>query len=446
MGLVGKVRVVALQPPPGDTVGSTPASGRANDQLARRLGATDAVLIGLGSMIGAGVFSAFGPAARAAGTGLLIGLVIAAVVAYCNAVASAQLAAVYPTSGGTYVYGRERLGHWWGFAAGWGFVVGKTASCAAMALTFATYAIPGPWWAQRVVAVAGVLGLAALNYRGVTKTAMLTRVLVAASLTALAVVVGGIAVGGDASTENLGGWNAVLDGGGYGILQAAGLLFFAFAGYARIATMGEEVRDPQRTIPRAIPLALFITVVVYLVVGVAALLAAGPDRLATATAPLSAAVRAAGAGAVDPVVRIGGALAALGALLALIAGIGRTSLAMARHHDLPGWLAAVHPRYRVPHHAEVALAVVVSVLVATVDLRGVIGFSSFGVLIYYALANAAAFTQPAQDRRWPRGLNVLGLAGCLTLVITLPWQSLIAGLVTFAIGLTGRAVVLARRR
>ncbi|WP_273375035.1 APC family permease [Actinopolymorpha pittospori] len=409
------------------------------------MGTGDAVVIGLGSMIGAGVFAAFGPAARAAGTGLLIGLVIAALIAYCNAVASAQLAAAYPTSGGTYIYGRERLGHWWGFTAGWGFVVGKTASCAAMALTFATYAVPGPWWAQRAVAVAGVLGLAALNYRGVTKTVLLTRVLVATSLTALAVVVVGIAAGGHANAEHLGGWSAVGAGGAYGTLQAAGLLFFAFAGYARVATMAEEVRDPRRTIPRAIPIALFITVAVYLVVGVAALLAAGPHVLAAATAPLTAAVESAGAGALAPVMRVGGALAALGALLALIAGIGRTSLAMARHRDLPGWLAAVHPRNQVPHHAEIALAVVVSALVATVDLRGVIGFSSFGVLAYYAIANASAFTQPAADRRWPRWLNLLGAAGCLTLVATLPWQSVLAGAVMFAAGLAGRWLILRRK-
>ncbi|MCH6161651.1 APC family permease [Streptomyces marispadix] len=413
--------------------------------LARQLGTADAVVIGLGSMIGAGVFAVFGPAARAAGTGLLIGLLIAAVIAYCNAVASAQLAAAYPTSGGTYVYGRERLGHWWGFTAGWGFVVGKTASCAAMALTFASYAVPGPEWKQRAAAVACVLGLAALNYRGVTKTALLTRVLVATSLTALVVVVVSIGVGGHASSANLDGWSAMGTGGAYGILQAAGLLFFAFAGYARIATMGEEVRDPQRTIPRAIPLALFITVAVYLVVAVTALLAAGPHRLATAVAPLTAAVQAAGADTVAPVVRIGGALAALGALLALLAGIGRTSLAMARQRDLPGWLAGVHVRFRVPHRAEIALAFVVSALVATVDLRGVIGFSSFGVLIYYAVANASAFTQSPGQRRWPRWLNMLGLGGCLILVSTLPWQSVVVGVAMFAVGLTGRWAVLRRR-
>jgi APA family basic amino acid/polyamine antiporter len=412
--------------------------GVSQGTLARRLGTADAVVIGLGSMIGAGVFAAFGPAARAAGAGLLVGLAIAAVIAYCNATASAQLAAAYPTSGGTYIYGRERLGEWWGFTAGWGFVVGKTASCAAMALTFASYAVPGPWWAQRTVAVVAVLGLAALNYRGVTRTAFLTRILVTTSLIALTIVVIGIFVGGRATPANLGGWGT---GGVYGILQSAGLLFFAFAGYARVATMGEEVRDPRRTIPRAILIALFIAVAVYVVVGVAALLAAGPDRLAAATAPLATAVEAAGAGSLDPVVRIGAALASLGALLALIAGIGRTSLAMARHRDLPGWLAAVHPRYQVPHHAEMALAVVVGVAVATVDLRGVIGFSSFGVLIYYAIANAAAFTQPRDQRRWPRWLNLLGAAGCVALVATLPWQSVLAGAVMFAVGLAGRAVI-----
>ena len=408
-------------------------------ELSRRLGTVDAVVIGLGSMMGAGVFAAFGPAARAAGAGLLIGLAIAAAIAYCNATASAQLAAVYPTSGGTYIYGRVRLGPWWGFAAGWGFLVGKTASCAAMALTVACYALPGPWWAQRIIAVAAVVGVTALNYRGVTKTATLARILVACTLVALAAVVIGIVIGG-VRLSNLSGPGTWSSATAYGVLQSAGLLFFAFAGYARIATMGEEVRDPARTIPKAIIVALGIAVVVYLVVGVAVLLAAGPERLASSAAPLAEALRAAGAAQLVPIVAVGGVLASLGALLALIAGIGRTALAMARHRDLPNWLAVVHPRYQVPHHAEIALGVVVCVLTATVDLRGVIGFSSFGVLIYYAIANAAAYTQPTTQRRWPRLLNVCGVVGCLVLVATLPWQAVVAGLAVFGIGLTGRAI------
>ena len=412
--------------------------------LARRLNTADAVVIGLGSMIGAGVFSAFGPAARAAGAGLLIGLALAAAIAYCNATASARLAAVYPTSGGTYIYGRERLGPWWGFIAGWGFVIGKTASCAAMALTVAAYAVPGiAGWAQRLVAIVTVLSLTALNYRGITKTALLARILLACTLIALTTVVVGIAAAKPDPSHliDADAWSAASV---YGVLQSAGLLFFAFAGYARIATMGEEVRDPANTIPRAIRIALAIAVAIYLIVAVTALLAAGPDRLAHAAAPLAEAVRAAGMPALVPVITVGAAVASMGALLALVAGLGRTVLAMARHRDLPGWLAAVHPRYHVPYHAEIGLGAVVCVLVATVDLRGMIGFSSFGVLIYYAIANAAAYTLPACKRRH-RILNACGLIGCLLLVATLPWQSAVAGLIVFAIGIAGRAAVLQRR-
>jgi APA family basic amino acid/polyamine antiporter len=406
--------------------------------LARRLGTADAVVIGLGSMIGAGVFSAFAPAAAAAGTALLIGLALAAGVAYCNAVASAQLAAQYPTSGGTYVYGRERLGEWWGFLAGWGFVVGKTASCAAMALTFASYAVPGSTWAQRLAAVLAVAVLTVANCRGITRTAGLARVLVAGSLLALLVVVGAILVSGGTDGSNLTGSSPH---GVYGVLQSAGLLFFAFAGYARIATLGEEVRDPERTIPRAIPLALGITVVIYAAVGLTALLAAGPAALAATSTPLATAAKAVGAAWSVPVVRVGAAVASLGALLALIAGIGRTSLAMARNGDLPRRLAAVDPVHRVPARAEVAVGAVVCLLVLTTDLRGAIGFSSFGVLTYYAIANASAYTQPPERRRWPRALNVVGVLGCATLVVTLPVTSVIAGAAVLGVGVAGRALL-----
>ena len=410
-------------------------------RLARRLGTFDAVVIGLGSMIGAGVFSAFAPAAASAGALLLVGLAVAAGVAYCNAVASAQLAAQYPTSGGTYVYGRERLGEWWGFLAGWGFVIGKTASCAAMALTFAAYAIPGPNWLERAGAAAAVLALTGVNLRGITRTAGLTRILVAVSLVALAIVVVLIIGSGDASTDNV-SWG--LPDGIYGVLQSAGLLFFAFAGYARIATLGEEVRDPERTIPRAIPLALGITVAIYAVVAASVLFVLGPEALAASVTPLEDAVRSTGADWAAPLVVVGAAVASLGALLALIAGIGRTTLAMAREGDLPRWLSSVHPRFQVPDHAELVVAAAVTILVLTTDLRGAIAFSSFGVLTYYAIANASAWMQSAEWRRWPRVLNAVGLVGCVTLVATLPFSAVLAGMAMFGIGLTWRAVI--RRR
>ncbi|MFH8249693.1 APC family permease [Microbacterium sp. B2969] len=404
--------------------------------LSRRLGLGDAVFIGLGSMIGAGVFAAFGPAAGAAGSGLLIGLAVAAIVAFGNATSSAQLAAVHPMSGGTYAYGRAELGPWWGFIAGWGFVIGKTASCAAMALTFAAYAAPPGW--EKPVAILAVVALVTVNWFGVTRTAQLTRIIVVVVLLTLA-----IAVAAGFAAPDAPGWlsaDALWADGWYGILQSAGLLFFAFAGYARIATMGEEVRDPARTIPRAIVLAFLGALVVYTAVAFAVLSALGPDATAASTEPVAAAVAASGWQWAEPVVRVGAAAASLGALLALIAGIGRTSFAMAREGDLPRYLAAVHPRWHVPHRAELTLGIVVVVLVSLVDLRGAIGFSSFGVLLYYLVANIAAFRQRADVRRYPRALQIVGGVGCVVLVVTLPWQAVAIGAGIIVIGVVYRAV------
>ncbi|MEW5809565.1 MAG: amino acid permease [Actinomycetota bacterium] len=390
--------------------------------MRRRLGTVDTVVLGLGAMIGAGIFVALAPAAAVAGTGLLIGLAVAAVVAYCNALSSAWLAARYPQSGGTYVYGRERLGAFWGHTAGWSFVVGKTASCAAMALTVGHYAWPAH---ATAVAVASVVALTAIGYAGVQKSALLTRIIVAVVLAVLTLVVMLILGSGHPQAGRLTGDTV----SPYDILQAAGLLFFAFAGYARIATLGEEVRDPARTIPRAVMVALAITLVVYALVAVAVLSELGSARLAATDAPLSEAISAAGFGGLTPVVSAGAAISALGALLALLLGVSRTTLAMARDHHLPHMLAAVHPRHGTPHRAELAVGVVVAIVTAVTDVRSAIGFSSFGVLLYYAIANASAFTLGR------RLVPSIGLIGCLALAFTLPLHSVLAGAAVVAVGM-----------
>jgi len=401
--------------------------------LRRRLSTADAVTIGLGSMIGAGIFVALGPAAAAAGSGLLIGLAIAAVVAYCNATSSARLAARYPQSGGTYVYGRERLGDFWGYTAGWSFVVGKTASCAAMALTVGYYVWPGQ---AHAIAVAAVVALTAVNYAGIQKSALLTRVIVAVVLAVLAAVVVIVLGFGEVDCARLAFGD---DLSVRGVLQAAGLLFFAFAGYARIATLGEEVRDPARTIPRAIPIALGITLVVYAVVAVAVLTEVGSTGLASSSAPLADAVRAAGFPGFEPVVRAGAAVAALGSLLALILGVSRTTLAMARDRHLPPVLAAVHPRFNSPHRAELAVGAVVAVVAAVVDVRGAIGFSSFAVLLYYAIANAAAWTLGRKV------IPAIGLGGCVLLAFLLPVTSMVVGAGVVLVGAAAYGMRLRRR-
>ncbi len=398
------------------------------ERLPRRLAMFDAVVIGLGAMIGAGIFVALAPAAAAGGSGMLIGLALAAVVAYCNATSSARLAARYPASGGTYVYGRHRLGPFWGYLAGWGFVIGKTASCAAMALTVGAYA-----WPQHAhaVAVTAVVALTAVNYAGMQKSAWLTRAIVAVVLTVLSAVVTACVTAPNANPSRLA---ISVDVHLSAVLSAAGLLFFAFAGYARIATLGEEVRDPARTIPRAIAVALGITLAVYALVAAAVLTVLGSHRLGASVAPLVDAVNAAGWAWMAPMVRVGAAVAALGSLLALILGVSRTTLAMARDRHLPHRLAAVHPRFGVPHRAELAVGAVVATVASVADLRGAIGFSSFAVLVYYAVANASAWTLTVAERRPPRAIPAIGLIGCLVLAAALPISSVLAGLGVLIVG------------
>jgi APA family basic amino acid/polyamine antiporter len=225
-----------------------------------------------------------------------------------------------------------------------------------------------------------------------------------------------------------------------GFLQAAAFLFFAFAGYARIATLGEEVVDPKRTIPRAILIALGIALVIYTVVAVSVLAGAGASTIANSDAPLVAAVEAGRFVSLTPIVRIGATLASLGALLSLIVGVSRTVFAMAGNGDLPKVLSAVHPRYRIPHRAELAVGAVVTAVALIADLRSAIGFSSFAVLAYYAIANASAWTLAPDERHWPRALAGFGVLGCITLALTLPTSSVVVGAGLLGAGVAARKV------
>ncbi len=417
-----------------------PTSMQSHRQLQRRLGVFDATSIGLGSMLGAGVFVVFSPAASLAGELLIFSVVLAGAIAYCNAVASAQLASIYPASGGTYLYGRKQLGEWPGFIAGWGFVTGKTASCAAMALTFGHYVAPDY---AIPVAIAGVVVLTGVNLLGITRTALLTRVLLAIVLATLVFV----------AVASIMGPHPVAVGSGegpvgspWGILPAAGLMFFAFAGYARIATLGEEVKDPEKTIPQAILAALAGAFAIYLVLALLLMAHLSIGRLAGSASPLLEAVTDSGLSAGAPLVQAGAAAASLGALLALITGVGRTALAMARERDLPRPLARIGGTHTVPYVAELAVAAAVILLLLTTNVLTVVGFSSFGVLIYYAVTNASAFTMANRPAYGPKWLNAVGFAGCLILAVTLPPASVLVMVVVLALGLLGRYGVLRLRK
>lgn len=399
-------------------------------RLSRQLKTSDAVIVGLGSMIGAGIFASIGPAAAAAGGGFILAVVIAGGLAYLNATSMAQLAAVYPESGGAYVYGKRRLGEVWGFLAGWGFVIGKIASCTAMALTFAHYIFPEQ---ARLWAISAVLVLTLINLRGIRKTAFLTKIILSIVLIALMFVVFESWSNEEARLSKVFVWNETW--GIKSLLEACGLMFFSFAGYARIATLGEEVIDPKTTIPRAIRLALFITLIVYLIVVVSALAAVDAKVLATSSAPLSAVVKSGKHANFSFIVQVGACFASLGVLLSLLLGISRTIFAMAAQSDLPRWLSQVHPIYKVPHRAEMILGLTVVGIIMLSDLGSAIGFSSFAILIYYAIANAAAWTLPAGQRLWPRWMSLLGGVVCVGVAFSLPTTSVFQGISLYGIGL-----------
>jgi APA family basic amino acid/polyamine antiporter len=397
--------------------------------LERRLGLPSAIAIGLSSMIGAGVFFVWAPAAAVAGSGLLIGLALAAVVAILNALSTTQLAMANPVSGGSYSYARATIGERTGFAAGLLFLVGKTASVAAIALIAGGYLWPEH---TRLVAV-GVLALfAAVNMTGIRSTATTSTIIVAIVVVGLVAVLAVSVAGGDPQPIRVD-----VEAGWYGILQSAGLLFFCFAGYARVATLGEEVRDPRHTLPRAIIVALAITLVVYTAVAVVCLSLLGPV-LATTASPLAALA----GGAADPVVRVVAGIACLGSLMGILAALSRTALAMGRGGDLPGVLSMVNARTHSPVVAEAVVAMIAILAVLFLAPERLVGVSACAVLAYYAIAHASALRQPPEQRWLPRMIQVAGLVGCTLLAVTLPWQAIAATAGVVALGLLARTLAL----
>ena len=404
---------------------------------ARVVGLPGATAIGAGAMLGAGVFAVWGPASAQAGSLLVVAVVLAGVAAMLNAGSTAQLAAVYPVAGGAYAYGRAELGAWPGFAAGIGFVVGKTASIAAIGLAMGYYV-----WPERPAGVATLAILAswALNSRGITRTSAAAVVL--ASLTVGVLVLAVVASGGAAAPAAP---LAAPDGALTGVLGAAALVFFAFAGYARIATLGEEVVRPAVTIPRAIATALATVLALYLALAVALPAALG-ERLATSDAPVADAV--AGSWLPAPLVTVAAVAAAFGSLLALTAGLGRTAMAMAREGDLPGVLSRTSGG--VPVLAEGLACLAAVGLAWRGDLTLAIAMSSFAVLLYYAVAGTAAFRAAGAGRvagwRMPRPLSAVGVAICVALMASLPGVAVASAAALLMAAAAVRAIAVRRPR
>ena len=390
-------------------------------ELKRTLGPVGAAGIGVSSMVGAGAFYVWAPAVALAGSLLWVSLILAGAIALLNALVMAQLALHNPVSGGAYRYGRTYIGPRVGFLAGWFFVVGKTASAAAISAIAARYLWPEN---STLVAVALLAIFAAANITGLRTTAAISLL--------SAIVVVGFLVTLLVGASNVGEFSFEFDGeSGWGVFQAAGLMFFAFAGYARMATLGDEVKNPKKVLPRVIVITLLGILALYTAIALITLGLLGPDRLAQSQAPLvEIAPEALGPWVVGVAV-----LASLGSLVAILAGLSRTSMAMAQQGDLPQKLGVVWQRTSSPAIAEVVMALGAIVAVVFVDPVWLVGASSSAVLSYYAIAHASAIKQPESQRILPVVTPWVGLVGCLALVATLPWPSVVTGGVIFLLGL-----------
>jgi len=394
-------------------------------RLTRELGVPGAVVLGLGSMVGTGVFVGIAIATGVGGPWVVVAIVIAALLALCNGMSSAQLAASHPVAGGTYEYGYRYLHPLAGFSAGWLFLTAKSASAATAALGCAGYLLlaadGAPRWTVPL-ALGLVVVVTAVVLAGVRRTTAANAVIVAITVLGLGLFAAlafsrfqadrfASVPGSDASS-----------GAGVGLLHAAALMFVAYTGYGRIATMGEEVHDPARTIPRAMLATVAVTMVLYLAVAVSAIGAVGSTDFAATTegraAPLAVVAERLSGGWAGAVLTLAAIIAMLGVLLNLVLGLSRVVLAMARRGDAPGLFAGLDHTQRTPTAAVLLVMVVVGGLALLGDVYLTWSFSAFTVLVYYALTNLAALRLPREHRRWPRWIAVLGFLGCLGLT---PW-------------------------
>jgi basic amino acid/polyamine antiporter, APA family len=428
------------------------APGRA--ELRRDVGLAGAVLLGLGSMVGTGVFVSVGIAAGVAGPSVIAATLVAALVATMNGLSSAQLAAAHPVSGGTYEYGYVWLAPVWGFSAGWMFLLAKSASAATAALGLSGYLLDlfdvagGIWHVG--LAVTAVIAITAFVAGGIRRSNRGNALVVSLALAGLVLLIAfSLPV---AFSEGLSRFTPFLpanrDGAGIAaLLHGAALMFVAFTGYGRIATLGEEVQDPPHVIPRAIIITVAVVTVLYLGVAVSGVGVLGAEvfgRAAERTAaPLEAIAAALERTWLARTLGIAAVAAMAGVLLNLVLGLSRVLLAMARRGDAPHFLARVDEQRASPVASVWTCGIVIAAISLLGDVKTTWSFSAFTVLVYYAITNLAALRLTTGKRLFPRSIPAAGLAGCLGLAFWVERRIWLIGLALLAVGI---AAHIAHRR
>jgi basic amino acid/polyamine antiporter, APA family len=418
-------------------------------QLDRAVGLSGAALLGLGSILGTGVFVSLTIVADLAAEWTVLAILIAGVLAVCNGLSSAQLASAHPVSGGAYEYGYRYLNPAAGFTAGWMFLIAKSASAATAALGIAHY-INAVLPADREVCpiltgVAIVIVMTAIVLGGLRRSTQLNAVLVSLTLIALGVFVvktNPLLVGVATEPVSQSGENSITASATSfpfaRFFEACALAFVAFTGYGRVATMGEEIRNPTRNIPLAVILTLALTVTLYVAVGWS-LMSANSGARSLIEHP------GIGNGTLQSLIAIGALLAMLGVLLNLILGLSRVLLAMARRGDVPRGLAVLNSAGTSPNRCVIAVGVLVAGLCGLGQVHVTWSLSAFTVLVYYATANLCALKQPQDERRYPPAISVVGCIACCSLAIWVEPFAWITGLALIAVGLIWHSFRQSRR-
>jgi len=398
-------------------------------QLRPTLGAFDATAMGIGAIIGAGIFTVTGITAGLAGPALIISMGIAAIISLLTALSFVELTTWLPAEGSIYEFASQLVSPFMGFLAGWMWIVSYVFAGPAVSLTFSYYFTAlFPVVDSRLIAAIVCIMFTALNYIGIHHSAAFNNILVLAKVSILLVF---SAVG--LFHLNASNYSPFIPSE-TGVLYGAFFIFFAYGGFARIAVLGEEVKDARRVVPRSIILALVTSTAIYLLVGTVAIGLVGPERLGKSKSPLTEAISIVGSPALTSIVSLGGLFATGSVLLTSILGVSRMAFSMARKNDLPNFLSRLHSRYATPHYSILIIGSVMAILALFADLREVVAISTFASLFYYGLANISALRMKIDSRLYPKAVPAAGLLSCLVLMSFVKASTLGIGAVCLLIG------------
>lgn len=382
------------------------------NKLKSSLGLFDATGIGLGAIIGGGIFIVTGIVAGLAGPGLVLSIIIAAVISLFTALSFVELTRWQPAEGGVYIYVHSLLSPFTGFLAGWMWIVSNIFGGAAVSLGFAHYLEALlPVVDHRLFAAALCIVLTLLNYIGVKHSALFNNALVTVKISILLIF---ILVGSfHFKAANFSHFPISKTG----IFHGAFFIFFAFAGFARVATVAEEVKNAKKVVPQSIMLSLFISTIIYILVGTVALGLTGPQILRDSNSPLADAIAPVGVSALKSIVSLGGMFAMASVLLTSILGVSRMSFSMSREKDLPSPLSRLHPKFKTPSISILIVGTIILAISLLLPLTKVVAISVFATILNYSLANVSALRLKSKDRTYPRFVPATGFFLCLILLI-----------------------------